>query len=910
MARSVLDVPTLNSTSRLLASLDLNDEHKTRERRLSLDLGLGFHYSQNMDDLDIDHVMDVPDTPERQTMRKNGGESFEKHVGSSVACESESSEVSGKGVPGLLRGGGRLIAENVNGRRSYHRSSKDFSSSDKIENGISAVFSSLDNGTFPKNSNFRNMILRQSSAQPQHLEHIHSSSHGHRGNNHLIGRAKVGGSSDAPEVSISNVRNQDGNRGKLIDLISNDKSPSCSTNLRNTRRKMTACDTNFDKGKAVSTEDPKPFSSIPDSYVLDLTVQNECSGMPERGSSASKYPAEGIKKAPIVPNGCSSSHVGRSPSKAPSNTCKGKSKLDDNASNNAGDDSQNVNGIGLSNASQSKTKQIILIPPQSTSSPRRAGQKRLVRNGCISPYNIARAKQTAESLGMSSGGAKQDYIREAVSGGGTSSCQIPIAISSSEGNHTDRKKGKGLMNDRIPEKVNSDKGIHFPSSLIYPVEEATSNEATAGDISQCFEDTGGWRSTHNSSRRTSSPLIGEVGHLPGGGQRHKNRTESINCMNVVNSSPETDFVDVGDPGSIQHRPTQHLAQTSSNVAYESHNVNGQFHRTNKLMKRQKKHGSSGNTGDCSTSTFDDSEVAYLWSSREPPNTRTARSQNPHCHGTSGPIIEIDDLSPEMRCNNPQDTSRIVDDDSDARARQVEADEILARQLQEQFYRELPGAGDGEIDASIAWTLQQEEDTQHASFRTHRRSSHPRDSSMSHLYRQYPSRSFQNSSTRSANRGRVPTSARMARLRSSFLGQSHTVSSRERIIEFPSNMDFDTRIHILEVLEARVGNSNDMGVASHFLQVQRDFNENDYEMLLALDENNHQHGGASLSQITGLPQSTVQTDNLEEACAICLETPKTGDKIRYLPCLHKFHKDCIDPWLRRKTLCPVCKSSIT
>mgnify|MGYP004712376923 CR=1 FL=1 len=29
------------------------------------------------------------------------------------------------------------------------------------------------------------------------------------------------------------------------------------------------------------------------------------------------------------------------------------------------------------------------------------------------------------------------------------------------------------------------------------------------------------------------------------------------------------------------------------------------------------------------------------------------------------------------------------------------------------------------------------------------------------------------------------------------------------------------------------------------------------MLLALDENNHQHGGASTAQINGLPQSTVQ-----------------------------------------------------
>ncbi|CAA7409713.1 unnamed protein product [Spirodela intermedia] len=47
------------------------------------------------------------------------------------------------------------------------------------------------------------------------------------------------------------------------------------------------------------------------------------------------------------------------------------------------------------------------------------------------------------------------------------------------------------------------------------------------------------------------------------------------------------------------------------------------------------------------------------------------------------------------------------------------------------------------------------------------------------------------------------------------------------------------------------------------------------------------------------------------CAICLETFQDGDRCRLLPvCRHSFHAQCVDSWLLKSSMCPICRSNVT
>lgn len=103
-----------------------------------------------------------------------------------------------------------------------------------------------------------------------------------------------------------------------------------------------------------------------------------------------------------------------------------------------------------------------------------------------------------------------------------------------------------------------------------------------------------------------------------------------------------------------------------------------------------------------------------------------------------------------------------------------------------------------------------------------------------------------------------------------------------------------------------------------------FTEDDslnYEDLLELEEaagSSHSQGLNS-SEIDALPTSTFRTNgqfnsqrptsSLESSCPICFSEYIERDTLRTLPCLHKFHKDCIDEWIKSKAVCPICRAVI-
>lgn len=53
------------------------------------------------------------------------------------------------------------------------------------------------------------------------------------------------------------------------------------------------------------------------------------------------------------------------------------------------------------------------------------------------------------------------------------------------------------------------------------------------------------------------------------------------------------------------------------------------------------------------------------------------------------------------------------------------------------------------------------------------------------------------------------------------------------------------------------------------------------------------------------------DDSSEAgtCGICLKPIREGTEVAYLPCMHAFHTECVQRWIRVQNLCPMCKAPL-
>jgi len=81
---------------------------------------------------------------------------------------------------------------------------------------------------------------------------------------------------------------------------------------------------------------------------------------------------------------------------------------------------------------------------------------------------------------------------------------------------------------------------------------------------------------------------------------------------------------------------------------------------------------------------------------------------------------------------------------------------------------------------------------------------------------------------------------------------------------------------------------------------------DYEMMLGQFNDDAFNGKppASASVVRNLP-SVVVTE-ADVVCAVCKDEFGVGEGVKVLPCSHRYHEDCIVPWLGIRNTCPVCR----
>ena len=70
-----------------------------------------------------------------------------------------------------------------------------------------------------------------------------------------------------------------------------------------------------------------------------------------------------------------------------------------------------------------------------------------------------------------------------------------------------------------------------------------------------------------------------------------------------------------------------------------------------------------------------------------------------------------------------------------------------------------------------------------------------------------------------------------------------------------------------------------------------------------------HDGLTPQQLLALPASTYIGDRDDAVCAVCMDDVQVGQVQRVLRCGHAYHQACIDVWLLKRRVCPLCVTAV-
>ncbi|CAK9155892.1 unnamed protein product [Ilex paraguariensis] len=326
-----------------------------------------------MDYMDIDHIMDVPDTPDRLAAQNSSGRGYiKKESNSSVADHLENRNFFDGGVTDRLRDDSKVVIDNGSRRRPFCPP-RSLNISDNSGNHCNATISTLGNSSSNNGLLFRRRVAEKT-AKNETKDHVH---------------------------------------------------------FQQTER-----------GKAVRTSHSSAYR---DGGVVDLAEQNGHAKEFEKafpgGALGNSQAAE--SNGSTSAHGFSSFHTLANSLMKSSKACKGKEKLH---VREVGSNFDSGKGSGIVGDSQPKlgknasaSVHSIIITPPSVSR-----QKRLVRNGCISPHNIAKVNKLSGKQGSGPVDDGRSNTETVVSN--VPRNPIDIRDIFAEDNNSQSAKGKGVMN--------------------------------------------------------------------------------------------------------------------------------------------------------------------------------------------------------------------------------------------------------------------------------------------------------------------------------------------------------------------------------------------------------------------------------------------------------------------------------